>query len=680
MAESPSVAKPTPAPAPAPTPTPAPKKGPETVSNGSVAVVTKGTTHLATTQGATDSCFNPPKTAASPYENFVPSTQLGAGQTTNTFIAQKPIVTKVAVIEPPSYPPHAGLGKGVKSQTYCDKATPVGSSKDVKAEGNLICRSGDETKQNAANTVGSFTDPTLDEKLKAEKARQLQRCSMVKLEGQCSHSGRKLDFPPNAQRSGDGYYLEILSDDVMTFKATRQNAVEPGAAVCPERLHTAWLAVRTGGGEAKKEKKQTGTDDFIIDEDLIGIPSIDSLNAKYKTGPKLTKEQDALGQGVNPLGKDQQAAIKQEGQAIQDEKERRFQPLKNEDRTRARMAAGESTDGNKTFGRQVAQVNSRDANVAAYDKKGADQLKTSASNANNANKLSDKKIVDAVNVVQNLAKLAVLWNALRDPVVITVNANACSGAKNSKLVVYPSGKFKFDLFSEKVSQKVQKLRAVTYVLEKMAALFGKRAQVKFLEKPQLSLTIEYKELTKDWPKKGLLKSQVNRTFEGAFSFENFISVKAEFGCPILNFFGPMGAAVNLFISAIGLEGQVYVSGEIAFQIVNMSFKFDEYEEAYCSANISVKIVLEIGCKIRWKDIAEISCSGYVETTITFPEFRTVKEHPLEAKYKGEVQLGVKGGGWGDIWGWKKSIDFNYKPPDWKYKLGDGWMCVAHPIS
>ncbi|MEO7329103.1 MAG: hypothetical protein ABI193_11020, partial [Minicystis sp.] len=70
MAESPSVAKPTPtpAPAPAPTPTPAPQ-GPETVSNGSVAVVTKGTSHLATTQGATDSCFNPPKTAASPYEN-----------------------------------------------------------------------------------------------------------------------------------------------------------------------------------------------------------------------------------------------------------------------------------------------------------------------------------------------------------------------------------------------------------------------------------------------------------------------------------------------------------------------------------------------------------------------------------------------------------------------------------
>jgi hypothetical protein len=665
MAESPSVAQPAPKPAPTPTPAPA-AKGPETVSNGGDAVVTKGTTHLATTQGATDSCFNPPKTSAAPYDNHVPSTQLGAGQTTNTFIAQKPIVTKVAVIEPPSAPAHAGTGKGVASQTYCDKATPVGSSKDVKAEGNLICRSGDETKQNAANTVGSFTDPVLDEKLKAEKARQLQRCSMFKLEGECSHGKRKLDFPPNAQRSGDGYYLEILSDDVMTFKATRKNAVEPGDAVCPQHLHTAWLAVRTGGGEAKKEKKQTGSDDFIIDGDLIGIPSIDSLNAKYKTGPKLTKEQDALGQGVNPLGKDQQ-------QAIKDARDERFQPLKNEDRTRARMAAEESTEGNKTFARQVKQINSRDANVAAFEKKEKDAQ-------GNKNKISDQKIVDAVNVVQNLAKLALLWNALRDPVVITVNANACSGAKNSKLVVYPSGKFKFDLYSEKVSQKVQKLRAVAYIVEKMAALFGKRAQVKFLEKPQLSFTIEYKELSKDWPKKGLLKSQVNRTFEGAFSFENFISVKAEFGCPILNFFGPMGATVNFFISAIGLEGQVYVSGEIAFQIVNMSFKFDEYEEAYCSANISVKIVLEIGCKIRWKDIAEVSCSGYVETTITFPEFRTVKEHPLEAKYKGEVQLGIKGGGWGDIWGWKKSVEFNYKPPDWKYKLGDGWMCVAHPIS
>lgn len=665
MAESPSVAKP--APAPLPTPTPAPKAaGPETVSNHDVAVVTKGTSHLATTQGATDVCYNPPRTSSAPYENYVPSKQLGAGQTTKTFIADQPIVTKVGVIEPPSAPAHAGTGKGVTSNTYCDKATPVGSSKDVKAENNLVCRSGDETKQNAANTNGSFTDPTLDDKLKAAKAKALERCSMVKLEGQCSHSGRKLDFPPNAQRSGDGYYLEILSDDVMTFKSTRKNAVEPGDAVCPEGIHTQWLAVRTGGGEAKKEKKQTGGDEFIIDQDLIGIPSIDSLNAKYKTGPKLSKEQDALGQGVNPLGKDQQ-------QAIKDARDERFQPLKNEDRTRARMAAGESTDGNKTFARQVKQVQNRDANVAAFEKREKD-------GQNNRNKLSDEKIVDAVNVIQNLAKLALLWNALRDPVVITVNANACSGAKNSKLVVFPSGKFKFDLFSEKVSQKVQNLRAVAYILEKMAALFGKRAQVKFLERPQLSFTIEYKELTKDWPKNNLLKSQVNRTFEGAFSFENFISVKAEFGLPILNFFGPMGAAVNFFISAVGLEGYVYVSGEIAFQIVNMSFKFDEYEEAYCSASISVKIELQIGCKIRWKDIAEVSCCGYVETTITFPEFRTLKEHPVQAKYKGEVQLGIKGGGWADIWGWKKSVEFNYRPPDWKYKLGEGWMMVAHPIS
>ena len=72
----------------------------DTVSNHDLAVVTKGTDHLAITQGPTDVCFDPTKTVPAPYVHFVPSTQLGAGQTTKTMIVGQPIDIVIQRMEP----------------------------------------------------------------------------------------------------------------------------------------------------------------------------------------------------------------------------------------------------------------------------------------------------------------------------------------------------------------------------------------------------------------------------------------------------------------------------------------------------------------------------------------------------------------------------------------------------
>ena len=618
----------------------------DTVSNHDLAVVTKGTDHLALTQGPTDVCFDPTKTVPAPYVHFVPSTQLGAGQTTKTMIVGQPIVTKVGVIEPPANS-HAGVGGGVVSGTYNDNAKPTGASADVKAEGNLVVRSTDSTTQNSANTTGAFTPPGLDPKLGADKEKQKARCTIVKVEGVCAGPGeghaRKLGFPPNAKPEGDGYYLEVLSKDTVTLTATRQNAIEKGGPVCPEGIHTTWVVDRSGGGEAARKETFTGKDVLVLDAKWFSIESLD-------IPVKFDAKKDVTGQQKRDIAEQVAAENPQSAK---------------EQKIRERMAAGD-----QGLTREKLQY-------AAHRENQREEKRDEAAKAlGEQNEKRINAIKTAARVVQDVTKVYKFWTYLNNPVTLQITELACSGSKNTTLKSYPKGEVEFDLFSDKIAENVAKIRAVASVLERITAIFGKKGKFEFLTGPELKLKVEYKELDHDG--EGVVKSQCNRAWELSIGFEKFISFKADFALPLLNFFGPMGYVANVFLNAVGIEGDAFI--ELSIDInPTLSGKWDEYNKwSIGNFQVECKLTVKIGCKARWRDIAEIHANGYATFTVTFKDPACTKEKLIEFDYEGELQLGVQAGGSASWWGFSKSFSVDYKPPDWKYALGKGKLGICRP--
>ncbi len=623
----------------------------DTVSNHDLAVVTKGTDHLAITQGPTDVCFDPTKTVPAPYVHFVPSTQLGAGQTTKTMIVGEPIVTKVGVIEPPANS-HAGVGGGVVSGTYNDNAKPTGASADVKAEGNLVVRSTDSTTQNSANTTGAFTPPGLDPKLGAEKEKQKARCTIVKVEGICAGGAkdeghaRPLGFPPNAKPEGDGYYLEVLSEDTVTLTATRQNAIEKGGPVCPEGIHTTWVVDRGGGGEPPRKETFTGKDVLVLDSKWF---SIEEFKLPGDAEVEFEGEEDVTGQQKRDIA---------DKVAKDDPRSRREQKIAG------KLEAGENvSQGDQNYGRHRENVR-RDAREEAQKSQ------------KEKNEQTIDRIETAATAVKDLVKLYKLWTYYKNPVVVQITELACSGSKNTKIQSYPKGEVEFDLFGDKIAENVAKIRAIASVLERISAIFGKKGKFEFLTGPELKLKVEYKELDHDG--KGVVKSQCNLAWDLSIGFEKFVSFEADFKLPLLNFFGPMGYVANVFLNAIGIEGDAFIKLTIDIN-PTVAGRWNEYNE-WSIGNFEVKceLTVKIGCQARWRDIAEIHANGYSTFTVTFKDPECTKERLIEFSYEGELQLGVQAGGKASWWGFSKSFEVDYKPPDWKYALGKGKLGICRP--
>lgn len=644
----------------------------DTVTNHELLIATKGTGHVAQTSGPTDVNWNPPKLVTVPHPNEVSSAQLGGGQTTKTFIQGKPIVTLKGVLEPMSMPAHTDSGGGVTSGTYRLEARMTGGSPDVTMEGSAVCRTSDPTTQNHANTVGSLIEPSAEEKRRMEEERQNGRCTVVKVVGECAgpgtpdmstvstsapipeHNapvphGRVLYFPPGGQIGAEGYYLEVLSTDTVTLTATRENAVEKGGPVCAKGgIHTKWVVKRSGGGEEPTEEEVEGQDVLVLDPAWFDVPSIEEWGLKPGSRSKDKGYDPSKPEDVT---RNQQRDINAQAQ--------RDTPVTDrEARTRERMAAGDSN----IAARKVQQARHRENLREA-------QRTTSAADQKAANKSAQSTLKLAMNVAQNAAKVYYYWNYMNDPVTLEVTALACSGAKNVTLRCYPVGKFEFDLFSDKIAENVAILRKLAEVGKKIAALWGLRGNFEFLKEPQLLLTTEYKELTKD--DNGLLKSQVNRYWEISIGFAKLIEFSIEFNLPLLNFFGPMGAAANLFLNALGIEGNAYLAIIISVNPKILA-KWTEYNRPSIGEfKMTVKIEVQIGARARWRDIAEIYACGYVEVSVDFTEPSIGKEYLFKCKAKGSLQIGVKAGGYASWWGFSKSFEINYKPPDWKYSLGEG---------
>jgi hypothetical protein len=616
----------------------------DTTGNQDVAIAHNGSSHVATA-GPPDVCLLADKKTPVPFPNFAPTSGNVSGGTTNTFITMQYVWIQPAVIGP-SNPAHAGVGKGVASGTYRDVAKATSWSRDVKMEGSFVVRTGDGTTQNKANTTGSVLGAPLAAKTDAAAALKKLMCTIVALEGECKH-GRKLGLPAGAT-SGEPNYLEILGGDEVKLEAKRKdlhaNPEEEGH--CSEGIHTKWLATRTFSGDKEKvEKAEQSKDKFEVGMPLTEIKGIGpgcEANEKSLEAGKLKAQEKSVGDFTK----------REDGDA---KTYKMFDAPNRAGGSDGRFSEGGGRSIEK--GAPLGEV----PGVGSIPGVGKMRALTGRNN--------------------DILKAARLWRALKDPPVVVVSAAACSGAKAVTLKVFPFGPFKLDLFSGKIEETVDKIKRVLDVGQKLADAFGQPIQIRFLEEPALTFSIEYKELKKDVTtkeKKQLYKVQVRRAWMLEFKFGCFLAFSIKFTAPIPNFLGVAGAVVAKICKAIGVEGNVFFKVELKLN-PSANVQWDEYDEKKLDLKAEVGLTFSAGVEAYCK-CAEFTMYGYAQFTITFNEPQTAPGYLLGCKVRGGIQLGIKGAARANVWRWEVSKEFDWKPDwlKWPKEEGEGFFLPLVP--
>ncbi|MBW2525796.1 MAG: DUF4150 domain-containing protein [Deltaproteobacteria bacterium] len=214
-----------------------------------------------------DVCYVPGM-IPTPFPNYIFTTELGTGATTNTRICGDAVWTaKGKLDKTPSLPAHAGTIGGVVTGTYIQWAQAITFSGNVLAEGAGVVRLTDFTIQNTGNTLGMVVDAdsiagwlagwgsgagsgdvaatagdedpaddgppeeaeddageTVDDPTDQDPQTEGEpECELVSTTIKCAHG-----------RGPGGTSLEILNGDTIKFTANYQGE-------CPDGIHPKWL-------------------------------------------------------------------------------------------------------------------------------------------------------------------------------------------------------------------------------------------------------------------------------------------------------------------------------------------------------------------------------------------------------------------------------------------------------
>lgn len=269
---------------------------------------------------------------------------------------------------------------------------------------------------------------------------------------------------------------------------------------------------------------------------------------------------------------------------------------------------------------------------------------------------SGRPLADLGMIVKNgynLAKAIEMWKADGTPPTIRVTAKGCSGSKNVDFKVYPHGPANFNMFDEAIRARVAKIQKAATLVQKLADLAGQRVSVKFLENPKLTLSMEYKELTKDLGKRTYLgglvevdpvyKVQVNRRWQLKFAFSPLIGAEVKFCIPVASVIPWIGAAVARALKWVGIAADLCASFELGYS-PDVSVAWDEYnvlDVAVAANEVTFKFSGSLEVKARIVMVVlEAGLSGAVTFTNFRPNLR--RRALLGCDMNGEVQLFIKG--------------------------------------
>ena len=213
------------------------------------------------------------------------------------------------------------------------------------------------------------------------------------------------------------------------------------------------------------------------------------------------------------------------------------------------------------------------------------------------------------------------WKIRENPPVITVQALACAGSKTATLKVFPSVGIKASLFGEQRDDvtsgflaKIEKVKKIAEIVQKIARLAGIEIKVEFLIAPKLEFELEYLECkqTKGCFSTKYTPARVNRKWTLTLGFDPFIGVEGNLKISLLTFLPGLGPAVAKIIDKINRKYPTFAADivfgfKIAFALVATVGR-DEYDFPSNSGGkgkvtIELSMALELGIagfKIQFK--------------------------------------------------------------------------------
>lgn len=632
-----------------------------TTVNQGISVTSTTSNHVAV-QKAPDVCFTPDKKAVIPHSNTV-NTSLATEHTTpKTQISEGPVVRQSDAIGPSSTSGDGGAcGKGVGSGTCMKEARTVSASPNVTAEGKPVARNTDPTTQNHGNTSGGLTnaDPAANQAdLAAEK---LRACSLEVSKATCKHG----------RTNGTDRLLEVATPCQVTMEATRKNAkVADAPPECASGgIHTRWeVQKKEKGGKITRKETFDGKDKIVLEESWFTPEPTAASRARdaitSKSAPKVGAEEKS------PRAFTNDGKLTESG--------------------RAERNAGRDE--------QLATLPKGTANRAATARDNAEAKVALRSDANMALRGVQQATVLAVNFYQILE----YWNWEKEPLEVTVEGKACSGACKYTLRGYPGPKVSAKLDDDLINRVRAILRVIEAIVKggkALASYAGGKvdAELSLLKGCEIEFAVAWKELEKDVPDIKKYKHHCDRewsiTIGRAFKtadgkdFEVKKTMSAEtaanlaafalgFGMEIVTF-------VNVFLPSVGTMAAKVMNWLGASATAGIDFKFTagwEFSitreaggEVVIAGSIKTLVDIYINIKLVWGSSLEVSGGCFVKTEPTFmleiPAKKTAFQDLTLKIDKGNITFGFRGVFKVDTWWYKTNQKVEYTPPWAKVDYG-----------
>ena len=287
------------------------------------------------------------------------------------------------------------------------------------------------------------------------------------------------------------------------------------------------------------------------------------------------------------------------------------------------------------------------------------------------------EVRDTVEKIGEIVDFLKCWFAYKDPVRVTVQAQACTGGLGCELVAYPADEVKWKITEaekgliKRATDKVEKI--ANFLTGLFAPLGNIEVSMKAFEGADVSLVCQWKELTKDAPRPGKKIYQCNPKLELQFNVEELVSLEIKASIPLARLLDMVvagsGYAVQKACNWFGLTAQAYISVELKVGIT-LGVRLNEYWEGEPVVSITFTFKFALGMELRYKNNLHIDGKAAVEATATFDNPKFEPDALIAVDFKWGIKAGFEGQIYVSIWWFEYNQSGSHYPESWKYEMKD----------
>jgi len=288
--------------------------------------------------------------------------------------------------------------------------------------------------------------------------------------------------------------------------------------------------------------------------------------------------------------------------------------------------------------------------------------------------------------IKALNEIIKIWMMEFSPPTVHLSALSCNAAAGFRIEVYPSKKYEFDLISivgfEEIRQKVfSKLEFMKKAVKYIQAAGPQFSYIfEIAAKPELTLTMEYKELTEDVDVQGprgipaytLYKNHVGKDWSLALAFDPIVKFGVEGAIPVALAGGLIGRVAEWLLSKLGVDVDLFIALSLSLS-AEVKISRDEHHKWTPPGELlafKLCLKLEAGFKFKIGDAVEANVKIVSENALILTKFSRAKckskKCLLEAVLQGYMEAGIEASAQADVLGLKYERGWSWKPPELRY--------------